>query len=62
MAAAQISFGDIERAVGYENLTISGGTVKMDGVRRTINVKNEFKTALEISNLIINTPTGASVY
>jgi multidrug efflux pump subunit AcrB len=62
MAAAQISFGDIERAVGYENLTISGGTVKMDGVRRTINIKNEFKSALEISNLIIKTPTGASVY
>jgi multidrug efflux pump subunit AcrB len=28
MAAAQISFRDIESAVGYENLTISGGTVK----------------------------------
>ncbi|MGV3684860.1 MAG: efflux RND transporter permease subunit [Daejeonella sp.] len=62
MAAAQISFGDIERAVGYENLTISGGTIKMDGVRRTLNVKKEFSSADEIANLIIKTPTGASVY
>lgn len=62
MAAAQISFGDIERAVGYENLTISGGTIKMDGVRRTLNVKKEFANANEIANLIIKTPTGASVY
>ncbi|NEU09398.1 efflux RND transporter permease subunit [Flavihumibacter sp. R14] len=62
MAATQISFRDIESAVGYENLTISGGTVKMDGVRRTLNVKNEFKSADEIANLIIKTPTGASVY
>jgi multidrug efflux pump len=62
MAATQISFRDIESAVGYENLTISGGTVKMDGVRRTLNVKNEFKNADEIANLIIKTPTGASVY
>ncbi|WP_411272960.1 efflux RND transporter permease subunit [Daejeonella sp.] len=62
MAAAQISFGDIERAVGYENLTISGGTIKMDGVRRTLNVKKEFASANEIANLIIKTPTGASVY
>ncbi len=62
MAAAQISFGDIERAVGYENLTISGGTIKMDGVRRTLNVKKEFTSADEIANLIIKTPTGASVY
>ena len=62
MAATQISFRDIESAVGFENLTISGGTVKMDGVRRTLNVKNEFKSADEIANLIIKTPTGASVY
>jgi len=62
MAAAQISFRDIESAVGYENLTISGGTVKMDGVRRTLNVKKEFKSADEIANLVVKTPTGASVY
>lgn len=62
MAAAQISFGDIERAVGYENLTISGGTIKMDGVRRTLNVKKEFASAEEISNLIIKTPAGSSIY
>lgn len=62
MAAAQISFGDIERSVGYENLTISGGTIKMDGVRRTLNVKKEFVSAQELSNLIIKTPTGSSIY
>jgi len=62
MAAAQISFRDIEAAVGYENLTISGGTVKMDGVRRTLNIKKEFKSAEEIGNLIVQTPTGAAVY
>jgi multidrug efflux pump len=62
MAAAQISFSDIETAVKYENMTISGGTVKMDGVRRTLNVKKEFKNALEIENIIIKSPTGASVY
>lgn len=62
MAAAQISFTDIQNAVGYENLTASGGTVKMDGLRRTLNVKKEFKTAEEIANLIIKTPSGAAVY
>ena len=62
MAASQISFSDIERAVGYENLTISGGTIKMDGIRRTLNVKKEFASADEISDLIIKTPTGSSLY
>ena len=62
MTAAQISFHDIEAAVGYENLTISGGTVKMDGIRRTLNVKKEFKSADEIANLAIKNPGGANIY
>lgn len=62
MAAAQISFYDIQQAVGSENKTISGGTIKADGLRRTLNIKKEFKSADEIANLIIKGPTGASVY
>ncbi|MBY0244450.1 MAG: efflux RND transporter permease subunit [Sphingobacteriaceae bacterium] len=62
MAASKISFGDIERAVGYENLTISGGDVKADGVRRSLSIKKDFKTADEITNLVIKTPMGSSVY
>lgn len=62
MNAAQISFGDIQRAVGYENISASGGTIKIDGVRRTLNIKKEYPNALEIANTIIKTPTGGSVY
>lgn len=62
MGAAKISFNDIESAVKYENLTISGGDIKMDGMRRTLNVKKEFTTADQIANLVIKTPTGSSVY
>ncbi|RZL14885.1 MAG: efflux RND transporter permease subunit, partial [Pedobacter sp.] len=62
MAAAKISFNDISNAVNYENRTISGGSIKMDGLRRTLNVKKEFGNAEQIANLIIKTPTGSSVY
>ena len=62
MGAAKVSFYDIENAVKYENLTISGGDIKMDGMRRTLNVKKEFTNANQIANLIIKTPTGAAVY
>lgn len=62
MGAAKISFYDIENAIKYENLTISGGDIKMDGMRRTLNVKKEFTNAAQISNLIIKTPTGSAVY
>ena len=59
---SQISIGDIERAIGYENMTISGGTVKMGGLQRTLNVKKEFKTIDELKNLIIKSPNGSAMY
>lgn len=62
MNAAKISFMDIMLAVKKENVTASGGTVKMDGLRRTLNIKKEFKNAEQIANLVIKTPTGAAVY
>jgi len=62
MQAAQIALGDIERAVAFENMSISGGTVSTDGVRRTIGVKGEFKDVSQISNIIIVGASGASVY
>ncbi len=62
MAVAQISFSDIGNAIGYENISASGGTVPIDGVRRTLNIKKEFASAEEIANIVIKTPTGAAVY
>lgn len=62
MQAAQIALGDIERAVSFENMSISGGTVSTDGMRRTIGVKGEFKDVSQISNVIISGASGAAVY
>lgn len=62
MEAALLSFNDIAMAVGKENKTISGGSVKMDGMLRTLNIKKEFKNAEELGNLLLKTPTGGSVY
>jgi multidrug efflux pump len=62
MQAAQISLGDIERSVAFENMSISGGTVSTDGMRRTIGVKGEFKDVSQISNIIIGGASGAVVY
>lgn len=62
MEVARISFNDVAKAVSEENKTISGGSVKMDGMLRTLNIKKEFKNAEEIGDLIIKTPTGGSIY
>jgi len=59
---AQVSMRDIENAIRYENLTISGGTVPMDGMRRSISVKGEFKSVEEIRNIVVLSTEGAPLY
>lgn len=61
MQAAQITLGDIERTIAYENLTISGGSIDVNGSKTIVSVKKEFQDMEEISNLIINSQSGASV-
>lgn len=62
MEAANITFGDIERAIQSQNLTISGGTIKMDGVKRNITVTGEFNKMDQINNLLILSQSGAKTY
>lgn len=62
MQAMQLGMQDLERAIGSENVTISGGQIPMDGTKRTISIKNEFKTIDELKNLIISSQSGARLY
>ena len=62
MQAVQLSMNDIANAVKYENLTISGGTLTTDGVRRVLSVKGEFKDVEQIKNMVIGSTGGAHVY
>jgi len=60
--ASNVSMRDIENAIRYENLTISGGTVEMEGLRRTISVKGEFKSVDAIRNIVVMSTEGAPLY
>jgi multidrug efflux pump len=62
MAAAQISFSDITQAIGNENILSSAGTIKTDGVRRSIDIKQDFKNADEVAAMAIRNPKGQAVY
>jgi len=53
MNAVELAFGDIESAIAYENLTISGGDILTDSSRRNIRVAGEFKNAEEIANIVV---------
>ncbi|MFN5356252.1 MAG: efflux RND transporter permease subunit [Bacteroidota bacterium] len=62
MQAAQITMNDIESAIRFENMSISGGTVSTDGIKRTIGVRGEFGTVDEIANIVIHGSAGVTVY
>jgi len=62
MAAAQISYGDIIQAIGNENIISSAGYIKQDGVQRTIDIKEDFKSADEVAAMVIRNPQGKAVY
>ncbi len=53
MLSRDIGFSSIERTIKNENLTISAGDLKENGVRRNVRVIGEFKSPKEIENLII---------
>jgi multidrug efflux pump len=62
MAAAQVSFGDIIQMVGNENILSSAGSIKTDGIRRTIDIKQDFKNADEVRAMVIRNPKGQAIY
>jgi len=51
--AVRVSLSDIEQAVQAENVTISGGEIRMDGLRKTIMIDGEFSNAEELREIIV---------
>ena len=62
MEISQISFGDIGMAIQNENMTISGGDLLENGIRRNVRVIGEFKSAKEIENIIVKQEHNNIVY
>ena len=62
MQAAKLSFTDISNAISYENRDISGGLLEVGEMKRTIRVKGQFVTALDMQKLIVKNLQAAPIY
>lgn len=60
--AVNVAIGDIEQAVQAENTTISGGEIRMDGLRKTIMIDGEFKDADELKRIVVKQDDYMPVY
>ena len=63
MTAARISFMDVENAISRENRDITGGLIEVGNMKRTLKVKGQFVSALDLQNIVVRSSAqGASVY
>ncbi len=62
LAAAALTFRDIETALAYENATISAGNVDIGGMTRSVSIRGDFKSVEEIKNLVISSQSGAVMF
>jgi multidrug efflux pump subunit AcrB len=62
MQSSNITFDDIANAVARENVDISGGLLEVGNMKRTLQLKGQFKNAFDIEKIIIRNTTGAPIY
>lgn len=62
MDNTKVTFYDIMSAVGSENISGAGGELTVGSVRRSLQIKGEFKSVADIENLVIRSGSGATVY
>jgi len=62
MQAAGLTFDDIDRTIASENVSATAGEVSMNAQKRVLSIRNEFKNAEQIGNIIIKSQSGHSIY
>lgn len=62
MEALEISYNDLQNAISNENVTLSGGNLKMGHKKRSVRVVGEFDHPREISNIIVKDEKQNIVY
>lgn len=62
MASLQVSFTDVENAISFENLSMSGGEIKVGKINRSIRMIGEFDNPKEMENIIVKSEKGNIIY
>lgn len=58
----ELSFTDIENAVAFENISMSGGEIKLGSSRRSIRIVGEFTDPEQIKDIIVKHENNNIVY
>ena len=59
--AANVTFGTIENAVAFNNVTVSGGNINMQGMSRSIRINGELPDVETLKNITVTSSSGALI-
>ena len=62
MQASKISFRDVVNVIKNENVTMSGGEILENSIKRNVRIVGEFKNTQEIGDIIVKQEKGNIVY
>ncbi|MGN6494655.1 MAG: efflux RND transporter permease subunit, partial [Agriterribacter sp.] len=62
MRSANLTFDDIANAVSRENMDITGGLLEVGNMKRTMQLKGQFRSAADIEKVVVRGPNGGSIY
>ncbi|MBS1687880.1 MAG: efflux RND transporter permease subunit, partial [Bacteroidetes bacterium] len=62
MQAAGLTFSDIENTVAGENVSATAGQIAIGNQKRILSIKDEFKTADQIGNVVVKNQQGKAIY
>ena len=62
MSALEVSYKNVEDAVSFENMSMSGGELQLGNIKRSIRMIGEFEKPEEIENIIVKAEKGNIVY
>jgi multidrug efflux pump subunit AcrB len=62
MEAAGVTFDQINNAVAAENHDITGGLLQVGDMKRTLQIRGQFKTAFDIQKVVVTNTYGDPVY
>ncbi|MEO8821305.1 MAG: efflux RND transporter permease subunit, partial [Ginsengibacter sp.] len=62
MQSAGITYNDIATAVKNENMDISGGLLDVGNMKRTLQIRGQFKTVYDIDKIVLRNNFGAPIY
>ncbi|ALW84253.1 copper transporter [Hymenobacter sedentarius] len=61
LRASRLGFSDITRAIGSENVTISGGSIDVGNQKRAVRVAGQYTKASDIADIQVKNLNGAAV-